>query len=271
MPSSLLPLKALRALVGYPDSDRIILPRNVVLDGAAHDGAQAPERFRVVSYNIRYLLNQDPAPVAAFLRAQDANVICLQEVLGEGQVEVLASALGWQHVALAPTILRRGTPYGLAVLSRHPFLMRERVELGSPFAYEPRVALHVTVRLGARRLHVVNVHADFIPAAMRSNVRDVLRHVRGHQHEPLLLLGDFNATAGNRILDEVRGQGLHDLFHEHAPEQLTFPAERPDRRIDYAFVSAALRPAIFAPPEVPNVLLSDHLPVAVTLAPQRLG
>lgn len=269
MLSSLLPLKVLRSLVGYPDCERVILPREASL-GGAHAGASIPERFRILSYNIRYLLRQDPAPVADFLRAQDANVVCLQEVLGERQVEVLARALGWQHVALAPTISRRGTPFGVAVLSRHPLLARERVELLSPFSYEPRVALHVTVALGARRLHVVNVHADFIPAAMRQNVRDVLRHVRAHQHEPLLLLGDFNATSGNRILAEVRGQGLHDLFHEHAPEVRTYPAARPNRRIDYAFASAALRPAITAPPEVPPVLLSDHLPIAVSLAPQRL-
>ncbi len=85
---------------------------------------------------------------------------------------------------------------GIAILSRFPLVTCARVEL--PWvecASRPRLALHATVQIGVRRLHIFNSHID--PHA------DIDEQLAQHEAilqeaeslprgAPVILLGDFN-------------------------------------------------------------------------------
>ena len=80
-----------------------------------------------------------------------------------------------------------------------------------------------------------------------------------------VLLGDFNAEPGSAELALVRGAGLTDAFVAaggRPADQLTWPSDRPDRRIDYIWVSGDLVASGFA---ATAGTASDHRGVAVTV------
>ena len=95
-----------------------------------------------------------------------------------------------------------------------------------------------------------------------------IRHVLDAHDGPVVLIGDFNLlpdTESVRLLEA----GLRNLVIERAipstrsrlnPYYGT-PQEQP--HADYAFISPALRVAAF---QVPDVSISDHLPLLLTLA-----
>src|SRR5262249_22969723 len=87
-----------------------------------------PPALRVVTYNVHRCRGLDgrtrPERIAAVLRAVDADVVALQEVMGSGphgggHAEALGAALGMGWV-MAEARQLRGHQFGNAVLSRFP-------------------------------------------------------------------------------------------------------------------------------------------------------
>lgn len=183
---------------------------------------------------------------------------------------------------------------GQAVLSRFPIRANVRHLLPQPpnpfwynWFYLHRALQHVELELGGGAvLDVVNVHTEAFHQGNREQHADrVVRFVRGLPDRPRLLLGDFNAIPPEALLrrdfpDEpetdmttdrtiatLRGLGLAEALDVDAPraDSFTFPADVPNRRLDYLWFSPTLRRiegrvAREAGP------LSDHLPVVVELA-----
>jgi endonuclease/exonuclease/phosphatase family metal-dependent hydrolase len=119
---------------------------------------------------------------------------------------------------------------------------------GVPLA---RNALRVEVDLGAgRRLDVVVAHLHHVDGPDGARVRlaqlpRLLELVAGRP--ATVLLGDFNAEPGSAEIALVRAAGLTDAFVAGGggrADELTWPSDRPDRRIDYLGVAVTVR----APP-----------------------
>jgi endonuclease/exonuclease/phosphatase family metal-dependent hydrolase len=82
-----------------------------------------------------------------------------------------------------------------------------------------------------------------------------------------VLLGDFNAEPGSAEIALVREAGLTDAFVAGGggrADELTWPSDRPDRRIDYLWLSPDLAASGFA---ATDGTASDHRGVAVTVRP----
>ena len=83
--------------------------------------------------------------------------------------------------------------------------------------------------------------------------------------EATVLLGDFNAEPGSPEIAEVRAAGLTDAFVAaggRPADERTWPSDRPDRRIDYIWLSAGLEASGFA---ATTSTASDHRGIAVTV------
>ncbi|HEV7837137.1 MAG TPA: endonuclease/exonuclease/phosphatase family protein, partial [Gemmatimonadaceae bacterium] len=162
----------------------------------SHDGS----RLRIVTYNVHRCRGMDrrtrPDRVAAVLRDVDADVIALQEVIGDGprgdnQVEEIGAALGMGWVMGTARQLR-GHKFGNVVLSRYPVVHHSTHDL-SWKTCEQRCMQRVDVDVDGHLLHVYNVHLGTAILERRYQAQRLAtmvsdKHVTGAK----IVLGDFN-------------------------------------------------------------------------------
>jgi endonuclease/exonuclease/phosphatase family metal-dependent hydrolase len=183
---------------------------------------------------------------------------------------------------------------GQAVLSRLPILSNVRHLLPqppNPFWYNAfylhRSLQHAEIDLGGGvTLDLLNVHLEAFHQVNRERQAElVVQRVRSFPDRPRVVLGDLNAIPPEAVLrahfpDEpqtdmttdktiatIRQLELAEALPDgtSAPETFTFPADVPNRRLDYVWFSPTLRRVAGRVVREAGVL-SDHLPVVVDLA-----
>jgi len=233
----------------------------------------APASLQVVSYNIRAGRGLDGRfdveRTAAVLARLAPDIVALQEVdervERSGRVDQaarLGELLGMDH-AFGSFMDFQGGRYGLAILTR------VRIRAARPLRLiegnEPRVALAVELDLAdGTRLTVVNVHFDWVAAdSFRiAQARQVAAFLDGLDG-PWLLLGDFNDQPGSRTLALFQERAAE--ARKPATERFTFPANQPDREIDFIFAAPSGAWAVGAATVVEETAASDHRPVSATV------
>lgn len=255
------------------------------LAGCASRGAP-PRTVRVMVYNIHAGKDAEGVDnlqrVADVVRDAAADVVLLQEVDrgtrrsgGVDQLDVLARQTGL-HGAFGKSLTYQGGDYGIAVLSRWPIVSQRTAPLPvdppqerSGGAYEPRVALVVTVASPAGDLTVVNTHIDASREDRwrRQEIVTVLA-LADSARGVLLLGGDMNSTPESAVQERVRARGLRDAWALCGPETdgFTYPADSGVKRIDYLYVAP---PAGCARAEVIATRASDHRPLLVEVVAPR--
>jgi len=196
------------------------------------------------------------------------DIVGLQEVLRmrapdetADQAEQIVGDLGWNVAYAAGHELVPGLDFGNAVVSRHPILEHERVELpGGESSDQRRSVLHATVDspCGPVPVFVTHLNWKLHEGAVRvEQVRFLADLVQSRapvgETYPPVIMGDLNAEPGS---DEVRflqglatiggrsvyfadvhrccGQGPGHSFHPRNP--YAAQVHEPPRRIDYVFV-----------------------------------
>jgi endonuclease/exonuclease/phosphatase family metal-dependent hydrolase len=170
---------------------------------------------------------------AAAVRALGADVVALQEVMGEPDH---CGPLGedWPHHAYGRARTRRGgLHHGNLLLARLPIAAWTSHDL-SNHPLERRAALHAEIPWHHRRLHVVAVHLDLSGLGRMRQVTRLLALVAGL--EPLVLLGDCNDWSGE--LDRrLRRLDFHEAHRAaHGRLARTFPAAAPFLPLDRIYV-----------------------------------
>ncbi len=205
----------------------------------------------------------------AGLGALGPDVVTLQEVRDvpgkvPNQAEALARRLGLEHV-FAPSTAWGGGHEGLAVLSRFPIGVHEAKWLPHSAENEGRIVLSARLDGDAGGMWVHTTHLSFREAEgvkREEQVQFIDEVVAAHKNDNIhVLAGDFNAVADS---DEIRWlvgmttlggrrvayQDAWDRMHAGAPGITWARANpyvstlgwlRPDRRLDYVFVSPMRR------------------------------
>jgi endonuclease/exonuclease/phosphatase family metal-dependent hydrolase len=232
---------------------------------------------RVLSYNLHFGFDirgwSDLEGIARAIEASGAEVVGLQEVSRGWYVNGSTDMLAWlQRRLRMPHARFAGASdeiWGNAVLSRYPIVASEVAFLPREGVPLRRNALAVELDLGAgRRLDVVVTHLHHVEGPEGARVRlaqlpSLLERVAGRP--ATVLMGDLNAEPGSAEIALVRAAGLTDAFVAaggRPADQLTWPSDRPDRRIDYIWVSGDLVASGFA---ATAGAASDHRGVAVTV------
>jgi endonuclease/exonuclease/phosphatase family metal-dependent hydrolase len=218
--------------------------------------------------------------VAALVQEVKADVVLLQEVdrltkrSGKvDQVKVLGDKTGFA-TAFGRSLDFDGGQYGIAALARAGVeahftrsLPVSPVQTRSGGSYEPRAALAVVARTPRGRLTAINTHLD----ASREEhyrlqeVEHLLETIRRTLQSglPLVAGGDFNAEPGSEVHKRVLAAGLRDAWMEcGAGDGLTYPADKPIKRIDYLFLTGSVR---CTTARVIETTISDHRPLLVSV------
>lgn len=242
--------------------------------------------LRVATYNIQAGIGMDDVfdveRTAEAIADLDAEVVALQEVdvhwdersqwrdvAGE-----LAESLD-MHVHFGEIYsLEPDDPsdpqreFGNALLSQHPFTHSKNHEITRMSSQDPDPVPElmpgfpeVAVDVDGHVVHVYSTHLDYRedPEVRQMQVADMRGVMEGPGDSAQILMGDLNARPGAPELDPL-WEDLDDAWESvHGPEGgFTYPADVPDRRIDYIGVTSGVE---VVSAEVAETLASDHLPV----------
>jgi endonuclease/exonuclease/phosphatase family metal-dependent hydrolase len=239
---------------------------------------------RILTYNVRRCLGTDgrlsPARIAEVIASCAPDVVALQELDvgrartgGVDQAHAIARELDMHHVHFHPALRVMEEQYGDALLTTRPSKLVKAGALPGlprrPFL-EPRGALWASVQIGGQHLQIINTHLGLRGPERLAQVDALLGpEWLGHPacHEPVILLGDFNAPPRSRAYRRIatRFRDAQKLPYLSAPKA-TFPARLPVLRLDHVFVSRTIEVVRVEIVRTPLArVASDHLPLLVEI------
>jgi len=214
--------------------------------------------FTVVTANL-HLSNRDQQPFIAWLSTQSVDLVVVQEVT-PAWVQTLEALPDLPH----RHVLARDDPYGVAVLSRRPYLRTESVDLVGDGL--PSVDGSVVVAGTPVRFLALHTHWPLLPGLARA--RDAALEAAASRAAgaatPVVLLGDLNLTAESPAFGRLlREGGLRDALGGALWQPTWMAGLWPIAlRIDHVLVSPQW---CVEHVEVGPAIGSDHRPVLARL------
>jgi len=225
--------------------------------------------IKLMTYNIAsgYGLATPPvknyAWASSIIKDEAPDIVSLNEV-GKRLPEGVKSHAGYigeftgMKWAFFEAINIGGGPYGNAQLSKYE--LRETRTLHIPDApvtdksyYEHRcIGLSRIILPDGRTIKVINSHFGLAPGEHINAVKTVCAEL-DRTFDPVILMGDFNMKP-----DNPKMKPIYDRLISVDDVLPTFPADKPDRKIDYIFVSKEFKVLSVT---VPRTEASDHAPL----------
>ena len=211
--------------------------------------------MKIISYNIHTGTDKDKnrtlRQIAKYLKSQNCDIICLQEVL-YSQYRMLKFYLQMDG-SFAENVSDK--QYGICIFSKYKILVRNHVFLTSK--KEQRGFAHIKVKINDDGyLNIINTHLgldkyervkqideilDFININLNGNIENLIGNI---------ICGDFNEK--NIYLNNFEDVSMK-LNKDNIPTFL-------NSRIDYCFEDTNLNITSY---EVDKVYMSDHFPIIV--------
>ncbi|MEU6643861.1 endonuclease/exonuclease/phosphatase family protein [Saccharomonospora sp. NPDC046836] len=243
--------------------------------GASAPGARV---LTVLSFNIHHAQGSDDVldlqRIARVIRDSGADVVGLQEVDRHysarsdwaDQAGELAALLGYHVVFGAnidrdpPAADRPRIQYGTAILSRFPITDWANTHLFRSPNQEQRGLLHAELDVRGVPVHVYNTHLAASSQTDRAEQTRQIVELIGDT-TPAVLVGDLNALPGAPEIETLDAAFTDAWTAAGIGGSATYPAETPDRRIDYVYTGDRVRPVWTRVLHI-EPAASDHLPVA---------
>lgn len=228
-----------------------------------------PSSIVAATYNIRLGIQEGLEAVAEALRERDRiDILAVQEVgqhwtMGpEGDSAAhLSELLDFDHFQFVPTIEEPrddGPParYGHALLSRWPIEGATIIALPRRDD-EPRALLRCTIDAPSTSIEVLSTHLSHLPSDRPDQGAFLIEYLQ--KNPPLdgarFLFGDLNAPSSEPWMPAFLSHWTDADAEKQRP---TFPAHKPEQRIDYVLAQSATRLST----DVPKLSrASDHRPV----------
>ena len=252
----------------------IILVVGICAGGCAGEKLESPRRVAVLTYNIYHGEDANGGSnldaVAGIINSLRPDLVALQEVdnktaraKGLDLTAELSRRTGMQGV-FGKAMDYDGGGYGEAVLSRHPIIETKNNPLPHSAKAEPRAALEIHIELpGGVKMAFVGTHLDHQrDQSNRMMQAGRIMELYENYNLPIVLAGDFNATAGSDPIN-LLGRQWSDVAEDDS--QPTFPSTKPAIRIDYIMYKPKDRWKVVEVRVIDEKVASDHCPVFAVL------
>lgn len=205
---------------------------------------KTPHTLRVLSYNIHHGEGMDGKldlrRIADVINSVDPDLVALQEVdkgvkrtNGIDEPAVLADLTG-MHAVFEKNIDFQGGEYGNAVLSRFPVEHYQNHHLPQSVPGEQRGMLEVHITVADRPIVFYATHFDYHgdDSERLASAKMLRGLLEAGDARTAIVAGDLNALPDSATIKLIR-QFLQDTYDPETKPGHTFPADKPDRRIDY--------------------------------------
>jgi vancomycin resistance protein VanJ len=243
----------------------------------ASPAVAADKTLTVMTYNV-FGFNLDPASVVETVRRSGADVVAFQELnpeVADAIATELQEEYPFQHLQPADGVM------GMGVISREPATLLPSTLDHPLWIGDPQL---LSLEHEGTQVLVLNVHAIAQPrfAAERLEQAQLVAGFAAGRREPLVVLGDFNASSTNDAIETLTkvlkdawreaGSGFGHTFPgasvdespgSSRPKYLGIDVPRWLIRIDYVFHSSEWRTVAARTGGADSK--SDHRPVIATL------
>ncbi|WP_191002148.1 MULTISPECIES: endonuclease/exonuclease/phosphatase family protein [Cupriavidus] len=242
-------------------------------------------KLRVVTYNIhKGVTGFSGKPriqsVRTGLQSMDADIVFLQEVQDRNDRLIAAELFDPDHTQLnylatdayPHSVYGRNAVYdhghhGNAILSRHPILMSENLDV-SDHRFEQRGLLHAVADINGIEAHLICVHFGLFARSRVRQAKALVERVRSvvPADAPLVIAGDFNDW--NHRLDAQICNTLNCMESAQAKTGRlhTFPSHMPWWQLDRIYVRGFDIERSLALTGRDWAQRSDHVPLVAELA-----
>jgi endonuclease/exonuclease/phosphatase family metal-dependent hydrolase len=157
--------------------------------------------------------------------------------------------------------------YGVALLSRFPveswrndFLTRLSTQEANPKPTRMPGMADAVLDIAGERVRVFSTHLDYRadPAVRKTQAVEIVRYIEAAEM-PVILTGDLNAPPDAPEIAPLF-KSLTDAWRAGHGEGLTYPSDKPVKRIDYVLLGG---PWSLIRAQVVESVVSDHRPVVV--------
>lgn len=242
-------------------------------------------KLKILSYNIHKgftIGNRDfiLESIRLALRETDADVLFLQEVLGDHQdkkckipdwktaiqFEYIADQI-WPHFAYGKNAVYPEGHHGNAILSKFPIIEWQNHSM-STNRFEQRGLLKTKVMIPELEKEILfaNTHLDLTQKGRDIQTDMLIKHMEVENEIPWVLVGDFNDW-NKKVSPRIeRKLGAKEVFRNlHGKYPPTFPSFLPVLSLDRIFVHKLTPIRAIALKDAHWKNLSDHLPLYVEI------
>ncbi|MCF7921838.1 MAG: endonuclease/exonuclease/phosphatase family protein, partial [Candidatus Marinimicrobia bacterium] len=228
-----------------------------------------PESYSIMTYNIWHGVGIDRIldlpRTAGVIQAGNPDFVILNEVdagtarsFAVQQADSLGKLLGL-HALFGRSIDYDGGQYGNALLSRYPIVDFHIVDLSADNLLEGRSVFISRVDLLGDTITIMGTHLGLSAEEQHEQVARIINALP--EYDRIILAGDFNFEDNSENylgITNVLRDGLKEVNLEPS---LTFPADKPVRRIDYIFIGAGIEALESSPVQhIERTIASDHQP-----------
>ncbi|MCU7494110.1 MAG: hypothetical protein HF314_07450 [Ignavibacteria bacterium] len=247
----------------------------VIIFSSASLFAQDIKSLRVMTYNIHHGQGTDGKidieRIGNLVKDNKAGLVALQEVdrgvLRSNKIDImqlLKSQTG-MYTAFGKNLDFQGGEYGNGILSKFP------VDTISNYHYkmlregEQRGLLQTIVEVNGEKMVFLATHTGDknTEAEKLVNAEEMKTILKSYRGMPVILCGDFNDRPEKSTMHDSLTTYFVDVWqYLHKDEGYSFPSDKPDRRIDYIYLSKdALKKLKPVSITVLKSEASDHLPL----------
>lgn len=201
--------------------------------------------------------------MADAIRKCDADVVGLNEMYDKSHMEEfdsqtrkLSELTGMKYYKFAEACTLEEGTFGNGILSKIPFgkarvipVPEEKIKTGTQL-YEPRCLLKVKLENG---FNILIIHFGLNEDEHINAVKTIMENL---EDEKCILMGDFNVTPDNEVLKPIK-EKMKDTAEMFSSPLMSFPSDKPCKKIDYIFVSEDVE-IIYA--DIPEIISADHRP-----------
>jgi len=224
----------------------------------------AQDTIRIMTYNLKACQLASVEDIGKYIRRNNPDIVALQEIdvnsgrarrvhpEGPNTIDGIAYYADMLS-AYGSSLKEEGGYYGVAILSKYPYLSTESVLLPMPVNTEQRSYLACQVNIKGHPICFVSTHLDLDKTNRIVQMKYINKHLSKCK-TTCFIVGDLNSQPD----DKEVGTYLKKWTDALPKGQPTFPALHPEMKLDYVLYRNGVKLKVIDSYIDTEVPLSDH-------------